>query len=357
MHITEQEYFTAIDRALDIINAKPPDAPYPWVVEGLAAVVAWAYDRNLSTSDTLDVMRMEPPMRDIGLRIIVGSVDRDRLETYPRRVEIELLHAACRRDKARRDEPPDDSSAGVPIRTPLWSAIQTVEQAYERGGPVLAGEEIDSLAALVEAVRHSALHAVVGPRELVSGLLIRIALNLAQKKVRVSFASARMPSPAVVLRMLAADAGVRAVEMRNGDLDNPDWIHITQSTSRLAPAPLSVLSRATLPRLHAALSSEADIVVVDDLLAVLTDRAPEIEELSVATTARSSMLVGVVTPTLEGVGMPTTAFELVVTLSHNPSGWCTATIERSGMPAGTLQLHYDVERDLISTTFPRMESR
>ena len=357
MNVTEQEFFACLDAALDYIKAGALDAIPHSSVDRLSAIVAWAYDSTGSTAGTLDGLRMlDAELREIALAIIVGAVYHHRPPTtYRGRDEIERLYFARVRNQPRRDPAEHNRSAGVPISSALHSAIKAIEQAADRANTDARGEaKIDSLPALVDAVRQSGLHAVVGPRELVSALLIRIALDLAiEQQVRVTFASASTPAPAVALLLLAADVGMRAGDLRSRAVADPEWIDTVNATSRVTNAPLSVLARAKVPRLMAASRCEAGVVVVDDLLGIVpSDRiAAEVEDLALATVGGSAMVVGIAAPpraTLGDVGVPASAFEVLVRISQQ-GGRCCAAVERSGMPAGSIEFHYDAERDLVST--------
>jgi hypothetical protein len=91
--VTEDEYFEALDSAMDILNYRLPTSARPMGEEALGAVLTWAWDSVPTKPDTLDgLLCCDLKLRDLALRIIVGRCCHGRPIAHPRRDEIERFY-------------------------------------------------------------------------------------------------------------------------------------------------------------------------------------------------------------------------------------------------------------------------
>ncbi|MSP60794.1 MAG: hypothetical protein EXR72_10715 [Myxococcales bacterium] len=359
MHITEQDFHTALDQALDFVKATTLNHPS---VERMEAIVAWSYDPTGSMADTLDgVLSLDSRLRDIALRIIVGACEHGRPPTtYPRRDEVEALYFRRRRDRAATDEAHDERAPGVPIDRALRRTLRAVESAHDRGCAAERGDQpkVDSLTALATALRVGGLHAVVGPTELTSALLVRLALDFAiEEKAATVFASSRGPAESLALRLVADEASVEPAALRVGALDQRGMIYLTRAASVVSETPITLLPRATVGDVVAAVDSNPRVVLVEDFLTVAAGRAAvEIQDLAAAVGAsKAAVVLAIEAPsgaTLGDIGLDDEALDCVVSVRARGRA-VEVVVERCGLPAGKFELEYHAEREAL--TIPKGE--
>jgi hypothetical protein len=91
--VNKDEYFEAIDSAMDILSSRSLTSARPVGEEALGAVLAWAWDSVPSKPDTLDgLLCCDLELRGLALMIIVGRCCHGRPIAHPRRGEIERFY-------------------------------------------------------------------------------------------------------------------------------------------------------------------------------------------------------------------------------------------------------------------------
>ena len=88
--VTKEEYHSALDAALDLLNTPDANWSKPFGEQALGSVVAWAWDGGRQEPDALDgLMGCDRRILDLALTIIAGRCYHMRPAAHQRSNEIE----------------------------------------------------------------------------------------------------------------------------------------------------------------------------------------------------------------------------------------------------------------------------
>jgi hypothetical protein len=91
--VDQDEYFQALETALDLLTACSPTLPKPAGEQALSVVLAWAWDSCSSQPDALaGILCCDDRLRDLALKLIVGRCYHHRPIAHPRKDEIERFY-------------------------------------------------------------------------------------------------------------------------------------------------------------------------------------------------------------------------------------------------------------------------
>ena len=129
----------------------------------------------------------------------------------------------------------------IPMKRLLRDTMDTLEKLQEQGSSItgLASGfiDLDSLTAGLQPGNLVILAArpAMGKSTLVTNIASHVAVELRKPVVLFSL---EMSTMELVQRLLSAEARIDSKRLKTGDLEDRDWIKLSQATGRLAEAPL-----------------------------------------------------------------------------------------------------------------------
>jgi len=137
---------------------------------------------------------------------------------------------------------------------------------------------------------------VVGARPSMgkSAFALCSALQVARAGGRVGFVSTEMDAPSLGIRMAASTAGIPIHDVRSGQVSDDGWERIARASNEIAGLPLRVLEAPgwtmgqIVRQCHAWHTTGLDMVVIDYLQRIQSDKAHERQDLTIGAMAQEA---------------------------------------------------------------------